>query len=177
MGAGLGKHRYREIDRWYEAINRFLSGPRMVVAGRLDGVRYRFANHIIQADLFANGKDLVNACDLVISKPGMGILTDCISLRKPLLFFPPDDMERLQKVEMLQQLMGEDALVIGDERDLAAKVRWAMRMKERYRERFSRVPVNGAEVTARICSKIQHMDRATLKRHYKDLRLLTPFGA
>ena len=97
MGGGVGKYRYLFMDEWYEKINQLQTSYRIVVANQLAGVDFIFNDHIIQAPLFENGCNLINAADLVISKPGMGILMDCITTGTPLLALPADTKETRSK--------------------------------------------------------------------------------
>lgn len=176
MGSGLGMHRYQHIDKWYNELNNFKSDYRLVVAGQLTDEHYDFRRGIIQAPIFPNGKNLVNAADLVISKPGMGILSDCISLQKPLLFLPADNMEREQKVNMLADIMESDLALLSDYRHLHHKIKEAIREKNVYKSKFSHIPTNGAEVVSKILRKMEKYPRKDLPDQYKKLLHLTPFG-
>ena len=97
-----GALRYQYINKWYKTIDHLKIDYKIVIAGQLfSGQRYKFENpEIVLAPLFSNGRDLINAADLVISKPGMGVLTDCIASNKPLLALPSDTKERMVKNNM-----------------------------------------------------------------------------
>src|SRR5690606_36658194 len=108
MGGGIGRYRYKYIYEWYKKINKIKAPYRIVIVNQFAGRNIRFRKGIIKAPLFKNGVDLVNAAKLVISKPGMGIVTDYISTGTPLLALPPDTKERKVNNLMLQSLLGSD---------------------------------------------------------------------
>ncbi|GAB7387577.1 hypothetical protein BSNK01_14140 [Bacillaceae bacterium] len=175
MGGGLGKHRYRQIAKWYDAVNRLKTDYRIVIAGQFHEDEFAFREGVVRAPLFPNGKDLVNAADLVITKPGMGILSDCISLRKPLLMLPADNMEREQKVRMLREIIGSDLPLVTRTKELNGKIKEALQEERFFAERFSRIPTNGAKIVAKMLKKLERCPRKELADLYPKLLRLTPF--
>ncbi|WP_018131682.1 glycosyltransferase [Effusibacillus pohliae] len=152
MGGGIGKYRYRFIVDWYNKINRLKTSYRIVVASQLEPVDYEFAPPIIQAPLFENGRDLVNAASLVVSKPGMGILIDCITTGTPLLALPADTKERLVKNMMLAELVGSDVCIASNRftaDDLAKRIAEIVQYSSYFEQKFNKIPQTGAEVVAR----------------------------
>ncbi|WP_158555954.1 glycosyltransferase [Peribacillus glennii] len=178
MGGGIGKFRYRYMDEWYEKINQLEIQYRIVVAGQLGGVNFPFNPKIVQAPLFENGRELVNAADLVISKPGMGILMDCISTGTPLLSLPADTKEREVKNMMLKELAGEESCVAEHDMpllELAARIKQMISQKDHYNQAFSKVPQNGAEIVAQSMKMLSGKTLVDLPDIYEQILKLTPF--
>lgn len=176
MGSGLGKHRYKDIKGWYKQVDRLANRYRFVVAGMLAEEGFPFREEVIRAPLFPNGKDLVHAADLVIAKPGMGILGDCISTQTPLLFLPGDNPERKQKVEMLRRILKNNLGIVKKPEDLSEKMDRALKQKDWFRKQFKSIPVDGAEVVANILARVRKIPRHQLRRHRKQISRISPFA-
>src|SRR5690606_15572640 len=98
------------------------------------------------------GVDLVNAAKLVISKPGMGILTDCISTGTPLLALPADTKERKVKNMMLSDLLGSNLCLVHrnySHKELSRKIDEIVSHEDYIQSKFIQVPQNGAEIMAK----------------------------
>ncbi|RYL89858.1 hypothetical protein EWI07_12100 [Sporolactobacillus sp. THM7-4] len=178
MGGGVGKYRYLHMNEWYEKINQLQTSCRIVVAKQLIDADYPFKKHIVQAPLFENGRNLINAADLVISKPGMGILMDCISTGTPLLALPADTKEREVKNMMLRDLMG-DNLCLADNslssEDLGRRIEEILDQKEQIKEVFGKIPQNGSDVIANSMKWLSGRTLDELPDVYEDILKLTPF--
>ncbi|MGG3478057.1 hypothetical protein ABES21_11120 [Peribacillus frigoritolerans] len=177
MGGGLGPSRYQQIVKWYEQINALAGRYRFVVAGQLQEEDFQFDKRIIKAPLFPNGKNLVNAASLVISKPGMGILGDCISTGTPLLFLPADDAEREQKIGMLRKILNSDMGTIKEPEEIVTKIEQALAKKNIFQENFSKIPTNGAEVASKIIETAYRIPLSELPKRREELLRLTPFSS
>lgn len=178
MGGGVGKFRYRYMDEWYEKINQLKATYRIVVAGQLGGADFLFNSKIVQAPLFENGRELVNAADLVISKPGMGILMDCISTGTPLLALPADTKEREVKNMMLKELAGDDSCVAEHDMplpELEARIKQMISQKQYYEAAFSKVPHHGADIVAQSMKMLSGKSLVDLPDIYEQILKLTPF--
>jgi spore coat polysaccharide biosynthesis predicted glycosyltransferase SpsG len=177
MGGGLGMHRYEQIVKWYEQINTLAGRYRFVVAGQLQEEDYQFDIRIIKAPIFPNGKNLVQAASLVISKPGMGILGDCISTGTPLLFLPADDAEREQKINMLRKILNSELGTIKEPEEIVTKIEQALVKKHEIQKKFNQIPTNGAEVASKILEMAYRIPQSKLPKKREDLLRLTPFSS
>lgn len=178
MGGGVGKYRYLYMDEWYEKINKLKTPYRIVVANQLRGVDFTFNSHIVQAPLFDNGRNLINAADLVISKPGMGILMDCISTGTPLLALPADTKEREVKNMMLHELVGDDICLAGNSmtpKDLDIRIEEVLAQKEHFKTVFGKIPQNGADLIAESMKLLSGRTLEELPEVYQEILKITPF--
>lgn len=178
MGGGVGRYRYKFIEEWYKKINTFHTPYRIVIANQFGGTKIKFRKGIIRAPLFKNGVDLVNAASLVISKPGMGILTDCISTSTPLLSLPADTKERKVKNMMLDNLIDSDICLASKKfssKDLARRIEEIMYYEDYIQKVFMRIPQNGAEVMAESLKILSKGSRKKLPDLHKKILKLTPF--
>lgn len=179
MGGGIGKYRYAYMREWYEKVNKLQLPYRIVIANQLNGVDYQFRHGIIRAPLFSNGSDLVNAASLVISKPGMGILTDCISTGTPLLALPADSKEREVKNMMLRDLTGSSLCLASNQlspEDLAHRVENVLSNASRIERAFQKIPRNGAEIVAKSLKLLSGRSLKDLPDIYSEILKLTPFN-
>lgn len=91
--------------------------------------------------------DVVQACDLVLSKLGYGIVSDCIAARTPLIYIPRDDFA---EYELLKQ--GINGLLPSYlmPREDFLQGRWLSHVRALARERlrWSDVRTDGAEIAA-----------------------------
>nr|WP_290443437.1 glycosyltransferase [Sporolactobacillus kofuensis] len=167
------------MDEWYEKINQLKTPYRIVVANQLNGVDFTFNSSIIQAPLFDNGRNLINAADLVISKPGMGILMDCISTGTPLLALPADTKEREVKNMMLRELVGDDLCLARNSlkpKELAAQIEALMAQKEQIKKVCGKIPQDGADVIAKSMKLLSGHNLKELPEIYQDILKMTPFS-
>lgn len=178
MGGGIGKYRYQFIKEWYEKVNKLRIPYRIVVANQLEGAAFHFHKRITQAPLFTNGRELVNAAAMVISKPGMGILMDCISTGTPLLALPADTKEREVKNMMLQKLVGNDVCLASQKfssSDLALRIEQVLTHTPRFENAFKKVPINGAEIIAKSMKLLSGRTLDELPDLYEKVLGLSPF--
>lgn len=178
MGGGIGKYRYKYMQNWYSRLNRIRLPVNIVVASQLTDCEFRFDSHIIQAPLFHNGINLVNAADMVISKPGMGILTDCICTGTPLLALPADTKERQVKNMMLKDLIDSEIAIVSNESSdlqLINQIWKVLENKDYMQERFRQVPTNGATVVAQALKMLNGQPLSDLPKIHKQILKLTPF--
>lgn len=178
MGGGIGRYRYKYIYEWYKKINKLNLPYRIVVVNQFAGKKLRFRKGIIRAPLFRNGVDLVNAAKLVISKPGMGILTDCISTGTPLLALPADTKERKVKNMMLKDVLETDVCLVqrrDTHKDLERKIKEMIHLEEYIKWKFEQIPQNGAEIMAKSLKLLHKASRKNLSKVYKKILELTPF--
>ena len=96
--------------------------------------------------------DLLASCDAVVSKPGFGILSDCIANRKPLVYVPRTDFREAQLLEVAIQrhlryaCITPQALYAGDWQPSLEQARMAPEPEQT-------VAVGGAEqIAARVLS-------------------------
>lgn len=178
MGGGVGKYRYLYMNEWYEKVNQLQTPYRIVVANQLEGVDFSFHDHILQAPLFENGRNLINAADLVISKPGMGILMDCISTGTPLLALPADTKEREVKNMMLRSIVGDDVCLANENlssTDLAIRIEEMLNQTEHFKQVFSKIPQHGDDVIARSMKMLSGLTLKELPEAYEEILKITPF--
>lgn len=178
MGGGIGKYRYKFMEQWYNIVNQLQIPYHIVVANQLGGVDFKFKNHIIQAPLFENGRELVNAASTVISKPGMGILMDCISTGTPLIALPADTKEREVKNMMLRDLIGNEMCLATNKfsaKELAKRTEEVLKNKSHYKKVFEKVPQNGSEVIAKSIKLLSGHSLTELPDIYKKILKFTPF--
>lgn len=175
MGSGLGDGRYKSIRKWYKIINRLAKKHRFVIAGQFKDEKFKFDKRVIQAPLFPNGKDLVRAAELVITKPGMGILVDCISTQTPILMLPPDTSERKQKVRMLKDIMRSDIASVNKPKQLGRKIEQALKHRSTFKRKFKQIRTDGAKIASRIITKLEKIPRRKLKKHRSQLCSLSPY--
>ncbi|WP_134699024.1 glycosyltransferase [Ammoniphilus sp. YIM 78166] len=178
MGGGIGPFRYRYMDEWYEKLSRIKTPYRLVVANQFGGMKAKFPKSIIVAPLFTNGPDLINAADMVISKPGMGIMIDCITTGTPLLALPADSKERQVKNMMLKDLIGHDLCLVrknASAQYVSKQVQEYMDESDRVQHVFERIPRNGADVMARCMKKLSNCSIRDLPDLYPDLLKLSPY--
>jgi hypothetical protein len=178
MGGGVGKYRYLYMDEWYEKVNRLRTPYRIVVANQLEGVNFTFHHPIVQAPLFENGRNLINAADLVISKPGMGILMDCISTGTPLLALPADTKEREVKNIMLREVVGDNICLASNRlssKDLSTRIEEILDQTEHFKSVFDKIPQNGADLIANSMKLLSGRTLKELPEVYQEILKLTPF--
>ncbi|NOY77185.1 MAG: hypothetical protein GXO76_04880 [Calditrichaeota bacterium] len=107
--------------------------------------------HTLPPD-FLPYQELVHACDVVISKPGYGIVSECIANRTPLLFTSRDDFREYD-------VLAEGILALGlgrflpRERFFAGDWREALTALPDLGSNWNPPPVNGAEEAARFLAK------------------------
>jgi len=108
-------------------------------------ISFRFANGICLDDLPLSYEDVVAAVDGVITKPGYGIVADCLAHSTPIIytdrgFFPEYDI-------LVQEMSKELTTVYLSSEDLyAGKWKAAISELEKKPRRESTIPSNGAEV-------------------------------
>jgi hypothetical protein len=179
MGGGVGPSKYKYTEEWYDKINQLRLPIRIVVANQFAGLPFPFHANIIQAPLFYNGINLINAADVVISKPGMGILTDAIATQTPLLLLPPDDAERQAKHDMLQKIIGSDIGTIEanfSKDDLSRRINEILDQKNKITEAFQTIPHNGAEIMSKAINLLCGKPLNVLPFLYEEVLKLTPFS-
>lgn len=180
MGGGKGQLRYRYIQHWYKLIDQLKIDYKIVIASQIDPHNvFTFKNpRIIRAPLFSNGRDLIHAADLVISKPGMGVLIDCIASQKPLIAFPADTKERQVKNNMLRDLIRSDLCLLKDgisAQELERKIQIVEHNRDLYKQAFTGIPTNGAEVVGKAFMLLNKKKPINLKKVYPQLLKLTPY--
>lgn len=178
MGGGVGKYRYKYMNEWFEKVNSLKTPYRIVIANQLEGVQFKFKRSITQAPLFENGRDLVNAASMVISKPGMGILMDCISTGTPLLVLPADTKEREVKNMMLKDLVGSKICLASNKfstNDLAARIDEIFKESGRFEKAFRSVPKTGSTIIAKSMKLLSGHSLSDLPELYHKILELSPF--
>ena len=112
-------------------------------------ISFRFTNGICLDDLPLSYEDVVAAVDGVITKPGYGIVADCLAHSTPIIytdrgFFPEYDV-------LVHEMSKELTTVYLSSGDLyAGKWRTAISELEKKPRRESAIPCNGAEVCAEV---------------------------
>jgi len=104
--------------------------------------------HTLPPD-FLPYQELVHASDVVISKPGYGIVSECIANRTPLLFTNRDDFREYEVLAegILELGMGK---FLPRERFFAGNWQEALESLPGLRSNWAQPPVNGAEEAARF---------------------------
>ncbi|MBP1932978.1 hypothetical protein [Ammoniphilus resinae] len=179
MGGGMGPFRYKYMEEWFEKIKELKTNYKIVVASQFGEVIGKFPKQIIQAPLFGNGSDLIYAADLVISKPGMGIMIDCIATGTPLLALPADTKERQVKNMMLRDLIGSDLCLVPHQataKELSRQIDWVAALSSQIQAIFQQIPKNGAEVVAECMKLLSRHRLKELPDLYPRLQTLTPFS-
>ncbi|WHH58364.1 hypothetical protein [Petroclostridium sp. X23] len=176
-GAAVSTNVYKKLYPFYDAINRLKSEHRIVIAGSIDNHEFPFHSGIIKAPIFYNGIDLVNASELVISKPGMGILQDCIAAKKKLLFVPADSPERDVKIDLLNKLLSNNLPIINkiSASNLGACISECFSMEDIYVQSFAKVPTNGADVLAKDINILKDTKKSDLAEAVSLIRKERPF--
>lgn len=180
MGGGKGQLRYRYMQKWYKIIDQLKLDYKLVIASQIDRKNnYAFRNsRIVQAPLFSNGRNLIHAAEMVISKPGMGVLTDCIASKKPLIAFPADTKERQVKNNMLRDLIGSDLCLLEDEmsaQEVEKKIKKVEKNRYVFEQAYSEIPTNGAEIVGKALTMLHKKKTSDLKKLYPKLLKLTPY--
>lgn len=179
MGGGTGPYKYKYIEEWYKKLNALKLDYHIVITSPLKGdTKFPFKKHIRVAPVFSNGANLVNAAEMVISKPGRGIIYDCIALRKPLLLLPADTKERQVQNMMVKKLLKTNLCLA--EKDMSSKklekrINQILKKKERFAEKFAKIPTNGAEIVAQSLALLKGKSVKDLDKQYKKILELTPF--
>jgi len=112
-------------------------------------ISFRFSNGICLDDLPLSYEDVVAAVDGVITKPGYGIVADCLAHSTPIIytdrgFFPEYDI-------LVQELSKELTSVYLSSEDLySGKWKAAISELENKPRRESTIPCNGAEACAEV---------------------------
>ena len=112
-------------------------------------IRFHFSNGICLDDLPLAYEEVVSAVDGVITKPGYGIVTDCLAHSTPIIytdrgFFPEYDI-------LVQEMSKELTTVYLSSEDLyAGKWKAAISALEKKPRGKSTLPCNGAEVCTEV---------------------------
>lgn len=179
MGGGVGPSKYKHIAEWYEKINQLRLPMRIVIANQFERIDFPFHEKIIQAPLFYNGINLINAAELVISKPGMGVLTDSISTETPLLLLPPDDEERKAKHVLLRKIIGSEMGTIESNfspEDVSKRIEEILEQKNQIVEAYRKIPHHGAEIMAEAMNLLCGKPLKELPSLYEEILKLTPYS-
>lgn len=176
-GAATTTNVYRELYKFYTCINQINIPYRIVIAHSIENHDFPFRSGIIKAPLFNNGIDLVNASELVISKPGMGILQDCIATCTPLLLTPADSTERQLKIDLLNKLLSNNVPVTTPINADAIKecVNYCLLQKNIYDTAFKKVPTNGADLIAKTLIQLKKEGKKNIKYTLEKLKKENPF--
>lgn len=176
-GAAVSENIYAQLNAFYQAVNELQTPYPIVISSGLENNPFPFRPGIIKAPLFYNGIDLVNASELVVSKPGMGILQDCIVTKKPLLFLPGDFAERDLKIRLLDDLLSGRLPVVEkiNAHHLKGCIESCISMGSLYREGYSQVPVNGADVLARAVHLLTGASKNTFQDLIPAIKEMNPF--
>lgn len=178
MGGGTGPYKYKYMEKWYHILNQLKTDYHIVVCNQLSGVDFPFGKHIRMAPLFSNGVDLVDAAEMVITKPGRGIIYDCISTRTPVLLLPADTKERAVQNMMVKELLGDSLWEADngmDHKNLKARLREIAKNKEAFMRGVAKIPTNGAEIVAQCLTLLSGAPLDQLEEHYQKILAVTPF--
>lgn len=176
-GSAVMENLYRDLHAFYTAVNNLKIEYRIVISSGIENNKFTFHSGIIRAPLFNNGMDLINASELVISKPGMGILQDCIACKTPLFFLPGDFPERDLKVQLLDRLLiGQMPYIKEIHADnLKHCINQCISLKSYYEQRFATVPTNGADILAKALDLLHSATKDTLHDTILSIRQMSPF--
>ncbi|MDK2798771.1 MAG: hypothetical protein PWQ70_390 [Clostridiales bacterium] len=176
-GSAVMENVYKDLHNFYTAVNTLKTSFKIVVASSLENNHFPFDSRIIKAPLFHNGIDLVNASELVISKPGMGILQDCIVTNKPLLFLPGDFAERNLKIQLLDQLLQGNLPMIKNisASNLEESINQCLSIKNLYQAAYEQVPVNGADILARAANILKDIKKDKIQDFIPMIKEMSPF--
>ena len=179
MGGGMKPSRYKHIKEWFEKINKLCCPHRIVIANQFKKISFPFNKNIIQAPLFYNGINLVNAAEIVVSKPGMGILVDCVTTGTPLLSLPADTEEREEKNLTLKKLIGNDFCIVPEKFthiELAERIMEILDHSKVFKDAFNNLPHNGADVLAKVMKMLSGESVKNLPDLHDEILKLTPFA-
>lgn len=176
-GAAVSTNVYMDLYNFYKAINNLKTDYKIVIARSIENHQFPFHSGIIRAPLFTNGIDLVNASELVVSKPGMGILQDCTVTKKPLLFVPADSVERKIKIELLDKLLSSNLPTLKkiDASSLKTCIKECLSIRDIYTQAYEKVPTNGADILARSINFLSHSTKDTLEDFIPVIKKMSPF--
>lgn len=108
------------------------------------GLKRKLANSIDLPPHFVYFPELVNACDLVLSKPGYGIVSEIIANQTPLLYISRDDFA---EYKALVEGLGEYAISAELPREHFFTAQWSTHLQEllQSRKAWKEVALDGAE--------------------------------
>lgn len=175
-GSAVMENVYSYLYKFYETINHLKTPYKIVVASGIENNRFSFKSSITHAPLFKNGIDLVNASELVLSKPGMGILQDCIATKTPLLFLPGDFPERDLKIQLLDQLLGGNLPIVSKIScpALEESINQCLCLKEIYDKSYSRIPTNGADFIAKCLLLLKNAKKTDITDLASEIQRFNP---
>jgi hypothetical protein len=176
-GSAVMENVYKDLHNFYTAVNNLKTEYRIVISSSLENNHFPFHPGIIKAPLFNNGIDLVNASELVVSKPGMGILQDCIVTKKPLLFLPGDFAERNLKIKLLDQLLSGNLPTMKKitALDLKSCINQCLSITDAYHAAYAKVPTNGADIIAKAVNILKDVKKHELYNVIPIIQEMSPF--
>ncbi|MDK2932687.1 MAG: hypothetical protein PWP27_497 [Clostridiales bacterium] len=150
-GSAVMENVYKDLHNFYTAVNTLKTSFKIVVASSLG--------------------------ELVISKPGMGILQDCIVTNKPLLFLPGDFAERNLKIQLLDQLLQGNLPMIKNisASNLEESINQCLSIKNLYQAAYEQVPVNGADILARAANILKDIKKDKIQDFIPMIKEMSPF--
>ncbi|MBW2966955.1 methyltransferase domain-containing protein [Candidatus Woesearchaeota archaeon] len=133
---------------------------------------------IITVDKVPNGQDYVRAAEMVVGKPGMGTLAECLKFGTPFLMAKWKlEAEEMEKVRLLKEVTGEHHPTIWGHspEHISDRIRLTMARRYELADSMTRVPTNGASVVAEIVDQLQDRTGALDDRVHAALMKLTPY--
>ncbi|WHH58349.1 hypothetical protein [Petroclostridium sp. X23] len=176
-GSAVMENVYKDLHDFYRAVNHLKLDYRIVISSSLENNRFPFHPDIIRAPLFNNGINLINASKLVVSKPGMGILQDCIAAKKPLLFLPGDFPERNLKIKLLNDLLSGNLPLIENISTQVLKecIDQCFSISHLYQSAYDKIPTNGGEILAKAINILKDTNKADLQDTIAQIQQFSPF--
>ena len=172
-----GKKNYEVFfDRMNKLDPKKLGVDKIVVntAGR----KFNFTNkNIVAVDFVPNGQDYVRAAELMIGKPGMGVLAEAFKFGTPFLMFRWDLVnEEQEKLRMLKEATDNyHPTVWGRSLEhITERISLTLRRRAELSDMLSRTATNGAEVTTKILKRLEQYKQIT-PEIVEELLSLTPY--
>lgn len=178
LGSGVGKYAYNQIEQVYQVLNKMKLDYRILIMKGMRNHTINFNPKIITLELIKNGINIVNAADMVIAKPGMGIFQSCIATKKPLLFLPGDDSERKLKIFDLRKIIGKNAPVINEitPESLHKGIYLTLEQSYLFKNNFANVPSGGELIITQALQLLNNNQVKDPLEVFDFLKHINPYG-
>jgi hypothetical protein len=152
-GGQINGEELETVGRWLHGSS--LEGLRAVVA--FNGTRQSVsAGDTVYIKPRSDGHNLIVASAGVISKPGMGTISEAIANRKPLLLVDFPGAEAQSKFEIIKQILGDDVpFRLNAAQQLQPQITEWLEAGPEISSRLSTVPCEGASLVANALRDMQ----------------------
>jgi hypothetical protein len=159
-GGQINGEELEVVGRWLHSSS--LRGLRAVVAfnGTLQSVSAGTTTYIKPR---SDGHNLIAASVGVISKPGMGTISEAIANRKPLLLVDYPGAEAQSKFEIIKHILGDDVPFRLDvARHIGPQITRWLEAGSEISSRLSTVPCEGASLVAHALRDMQQFESSAV---------------